>query len=150
MLVPREPIEPAPDDARAPKLRVSILVVEDNQVNQKVARLQLESLGYDVEIVCNGREALDAVAEKKFDIVLMDCAMPVMDGYEATRRIRELDAITGKHTRIVALTSQALTGDRENCLSVGMDDYLSKPVSIELLKEMIEKWLAEGAFEPLS
>lgn len=121
--------------------RKLILVVEDNIINQRVARFQLEEFGYHVDVVNNGSEALESLERLEYDIVLMDCAMPVMDGYEATRRIRKMDALSGRHTKIVALTAHSLPGDREKCLSCGMDDYLSKPVSASHLRQTLERWL---------
>jgi CheY-like chemotaxis protein len=122
-----------------------ILVVEDNQVNQRVARMQLEGLGYRVDIVSNGVEAVQAIISgNTYALVLMDCTMPMMDGYEATRLIRENDLYSGVHTPIIALTSKALAADRQKCLESGMDDYLHKPVNNQRLKQMIEKWLSES------
>lgn len=120
-----------------------ILVVDDNLVNQRIAQLQLEQLGYRVHIVNNGSEAVEAMRVQSYDLVLMDCTMPVMDGYEATMRIRDYDAEHGRRTKIVAMTSQGLASDRERCLESGMDDYLQKPVSKDRLKRMIEKWLSD-------
>lgn len=124
-----------------------ILVVEDNAINQRVARLQLEDFGYHVDVANNGAEALEALERVQYDIVLMDCAMPIMDGYEASRRIRKMDAMSGNRTKIIALTANSLAGDREKCLACGMDDYLSKPVSAVQLKETLDRWLkkANGA-----
>jgi CheY-like chemotaxis protein len=118
-----------------------VLVVEDNHVNQRIARLQLQELGCRVHVVNNGREALYATMRTDYDLVLMDCAMPLMDGYEATCKIRKQDALTGRHTVIVALTAHAMQGDREKCLSSGMDDYLSKPAGIEQLRETLQRWV---------
>lgn len=118
-----------------------VLVVEDNSINQRIARLQLQELGCRVHVVNNGREAMYATMRTCYDIVLMDCAMPLMDGYEATRKIRKQDALSGRHTIIVALTAHAMQGDREKCLSSGMDDYLSKPVSADQLREVLQRWV---------
>jgi len=97
----------------------------------------LEGLGCEVAIVGNGKAAVDAVRESSFDIVLMDCHMPVMDGFEATRAIRELPS--GQRVPIVAMTASALEGDRERCLAAGMDDYVAKPVSKEILADAITR-----------
>ena len=115
-----------------------ILLVEDNPVNQRVARRLLESWGCLVTIASDGAQALAAVSDRSFDLVLMDCQMPVMDGYEASRRLRALPA--GRNLPIVAMTAEAITGDRERCLQAGMNDYLTKPVRGMLLKAMVEKW----------
>jgi CheY-like chemotaxis protein len=119
-----------------------ILVVEDNPVMQRVALMHLEELGYRVETAVNGVEAVTATERANYDLILMDCHMDQMDGYEATKRIRENDAVRGTHTTIVALTTQSLAGDREKCLQSGMDDYMRKPVSKNQMKKMLDKWLA--------
>ena len=104
-----------------------VLVVEDNPVNRQVAVMMLSRLGCRCDIAGNGQEAIDAVAKQRYHVVFMDCQMPVMDGFAATRAIRQQEG-DGHHTRIVALTANAMAGDRERCLSAGMDDYLSKPI----------------------
>jgi PAS domain S-box-containing protein len=121
------PAEPAPGAAAPATLQV--LVVEDSQTNQFVARRFLEMLGCDVELAGNGAEAVARVQAGAFDVVFMDCQMPVMDGYEATSRIRQLEC--GRHLPIVAMTAHAMAGDREKCLAAGMDDYVSKPLKSE-------------------
>ncbi|MEW6307317.1 MAG: response regulator, partial [Verrucomicrobiota bacterium] len=120
-----------------------ILLVEDNPVNQKVGRRQLEKLGFSVEVVGNGELAVQAVHEAAFDLVLMDCQMPGMDGYEATRRIRAWEKEQGRERLpIVAMTASAMQGDRDACLAAGMDDYVSKPVKTEELEKVLAKWMA--------
>lgn len=118
-----------------------ILVVEDNSVMQRVAKLQLEELGYRVDIAENGVEALACMQRFEYDLILMDIHMTEMDGYETTRRIRENDAARGAHTTIVALTTQGLASDRQRRLDTGMDDYLHKPVTKDQMKKMLDKWL---------
>ena len=122
--------------------RARVLVVEDNIMNQKVAMLMLRELGCHVELVANGKEALDRVGADSFDMVFMDCEMPEMDGFEATREIRDL--LGDKHIPIIAMTAYAMKGDRERCLEAGMDDYLGKPVKLEDLQEVLEQWGPKG------
>ncbi len=120
-----------------------ILLVEDNSVNQNVAMRQLERLGYVVHVVSNGSEALDALQREDYALVLMDCQMPIMDGFEACRRLREREAMAGKpRLPVIAMTANAVEGDREKCLEAGMDDYLPKPVRIETLQEKLRAWHA--------
>lgn len=117
-----------------------ILVVEDNTVNQMVAQNMLKNLGYHADVAANGREALAALKVIPYDLVLMDCQMPEMDGYEATREIRVKDW-KAKNVPIIALTAHATAGEREKCLQAGMNDYLSKPVSKENLRQTLFEWL---------
>jgi CheY-like chemotaxis protein len=117
---------------------VRILVAEDNAINRKVALGQLAELGYRADVVANGREAVEALSRLPYDIIFMDCHMPEMDGYEASRRIRELNL----SAHIVALTANAMNGDREECLAAGMNDYVAKPVRITSLQAALERWKA--------
>jgi len=119
---------------------MNILLIEDNVVNQKVAMALIKRMGYSVEVANNGQEGLDRLSLETFDVVLMDCQMPVMDGYEATRQIRLREATTGDHLPIIALTAHAMKGDAEKCYESGMDDYLTKPINHGLLKERLEYW----------
>ncbi len=131
--------------AQTPKLGLKVLVVEDNLVNQEVTQSSLEVLGCQVEVRANGQEALDSLEEQQFDLVLMDCEMPIMDGYEATKRLREREKRQGGHIPVIALTAHAMDGDRERTLEAGMDDYLSKPFKLETLSAMLQKWAGRPA-----
>jgi CheY-like chemotaxis protein len=117
----------------------SILLVEDNPVNQRVASLMIEKQGFRTEVAANGLQALEVLAGNEYAAILMDCQMPEMDGYEATAEIRRLEG-SGHHTAIIAMTANAMEGDREKCLAAGMDDYLSKPLSSGALSEALERW----------
>jgi signal transduction histidine kinase/CheY-like chemotaxis protein/HPt (histidine-containing phosphotransfer) domain-containing protein len=129
-----------------------ILLAEDNPVNQDVARMILEGFGCRVDVVSDGKEAVQAAAENSYDLIFMDCQMPKMDGYEATEHIKKMDPSDNGHARshlgkppvtpIIALTAHAVKGDREKCLAAGMDDYLTKPFNISQMQEILERWLA--------
>jgi signal transduction histidine kinase/CheY-like chemotaxis protein len=125
--------------ASAPRLGLKVLVVEDNLVNQEVTQSSLEVLGCEVGLAADGEEALELLEREAWDLVLMDCEMPVMDGYEATRRLRQQEQ-GRKHLPVIALTAHALDGDRELALAAGMDDYLSKPFRLEELSALLQKW----------
>ena len=121
-----------------------ILVAEDNAANLKVAVRMVERLGYRADVAGNGSEALRALDRVPYDAVLMDCQMPEMDGYEATREIRRAER-DGRHVPIIAMTASAMAGDRERCLAAGMDDYISKPVKLHIVAAVLERWLGEEA-----
>lgn len=117
-----------------------VLLAEDNPVNQRIVIRLLEKLGVPADVVGNGREAVDAMTKRTYDLVLMDCQMPEMDGFEATAIIRNNER-NDRHTPICALTANAMEGDRERCLAAGMDDYVSKPVGLDELKARVDRWL---------
>lgn len=125
--------------------RSRILVAEDNKANRMLAIQQLERLGFAGEAVATGAEAVSAVARELPRLVLMDCNMPLMDGFAATAAIREAERGTERHTIVVAMTASATASDREACLAAGMDDYLSKPVMIADLDRALARWLPEHA-----
>ncbi|MEW6441331.1 MAG: response regulator [bacterium] len=121
--------------------RSKVLLVEDNLVNQKVAARMLEKEGCRCDIASNGLEAVEALSRMPYDLIFMDCQMPGMDGYEATRKIREMEGAGSRRTPIIAMTACAMRGDRERCLEAGMDDYISKPVSTGVLGELLGRYL---------
>jgi signal transduction histidine kinase/CheY-like chemotaxis protein/HPt (histidine-containing phosphotransfer) domain-containing protein len=137
-------------DGRQKKIDGRILLVEDNPVNQEVALGMLSIFGCQADVAGNGQLAIEAIAAREYDLVLMDCQMPVMDGYAATRALRAREKKAGSgHLTVVALTANALQGDSDACLAAGMDDYLSKPFTIQKLGDMLRKWLAaEGRSAP--
>ena len=119
----------------------TVLLVEDNLVNQKLATMLLQQLGLSVDVVDSGQKAIQAVEKNLYAMILMDCQMPEMDGFEATKAIRKLEALRGTYTPIVAVTALAMVGDRERCITVGMDDYISKPIDRQMLKIKLNHWL---------
>ncbi len=140
-------VSPAPTDidestrARAVDGPLRILMAEDNMINQKVGRLILQRAGFNIDLVGDGNEALEAHRTKPYDLILMDCQMPTMDGFEASRQIRQLP---DPQPVIIAVTANALVGERERCLNAGMDDYLSKPFQAEQLVGVVKKWAANA------
>lgn len=136
------PLSPVPvlTTVETPRSAAQILVVEDTPLNQKVVLHLLRNLGYQADAVNNGQEAIDRLCQRSYDLVLMDCQMPVLDGYEATQKLRQLEG-KQRHTLVIGVTAYAMMGDRQKCLQAGMDDYLSKPIQIRVLKELLERWL---------
>ena len=118
-----------------------ILLVEDNTINQKVARAMLEKMGYRIDIAFNGAEAVEALRQKNYGLVLMDLQMPVMDGYEATKTIRNSGKVLNSKVPIIAMTANATKEDRQQCLDAGMDDYVPKPVERKIMMNMLQRWL---------
>jgi CheY-like chemotaxis protein len=116
-----------------------ILMAEDNAINQRVGMLILERAGFSIDVAADGVETLDAHRKQPYDLILMDCQMPIMDGFEASREIRKLPL---PQPAIIAVTANALVGERERCLRAGMDDYLSKPFQAEQLVAVVAKWVA--------
>jgi PAS domain S-box-containing protein len=137
-------------DARDPASVLQVLLVEDNPVNQRLATRMLEKRGHRVVLAGNGREALAALENGSFDLVLMDLQMPEMDGFQATAAIREKERGTGGHQPVVALTAHAMKGDRDKCLDAGMDGYLTKPIRPRELDDLLESYLARRAEQPVT
>jgi two-component system, sensor histidine kinase and response regulator len=130
-----------PDNSR----RLRVLLAEDNPVNQKLAVGILAKRGHSVRVAQNGREAVEAVEEQPFDLVLMDVHMPEMGGFEATGLIRQREKANGRRLPIVAVTARAMTGDRERCLEAGMDDYLTKPMKVKDLLDIIDRLVVKSS-----
>jgi len=141
--------EDAPDktiitDAKSVVLKdANVLLVEDNLINQKIVLLSLKDMVKNIDLAGNGKEALEKFGTSKYDIILMDIQMPVMDGIIATKKIREIESLTGSQTPIIAITANALAGDRENCLAVGMNDYISKPFQVDILIQKMKVLLTK-------
>jgi CheY-like chemotaxis protein len=116
-------------------------MAEDNPINQRVGKLILQRAGFSVDLAADGNAAVEAHRANPYDLILMDCQMPMMDGFEASRQIRQLET---PQPVIIAVTANALTGERERCLQAGMDDYLSKPFQAEHLVSVVKKWIENG------
>ena len=117
-----------------------VLLAEDNEINQRITLRLLQKLGYAADAVVNGKDAVDALEKRNYDLVLMDGQMPSMDGFEATAIVRSREG-KSRHTPICALTANAMEGDRERCLAAGMDDYISKPVALDKLQRAVNRWI---------
>jgi two-component system sensor histidine kinase/response regulator len=145
------PEEPLAKASHRPMPGARVLVAEDNPTNQLVAARLLRTIGIDdVAVVASGQEAVQRLAAERFDLVLMDCHMPVMDGYQATRRLRQ----QGIEVPVIAMTANAMADDRERCLQAGMNDHLAKPVALQTMQEVVYRWLprvldAKAALERL-
>ena len=127
------------------KARARVLVAEDNPVNQRVASHMLNKLGYRCDIASNGQEAVAMLSQLPYDLVLMDCQMPEMDGYSATRAIRQREDAEGRHTPIIAMTANAMREDRARCLDAGMDGFIPKPIALEELETAMECWIPDDS-----
>ena len=136
----RKVIDQATPTDQAAHRWARLLVVEDNIANLKVAVRMVEKLGYRADVAANGTEAVRVLSEVHYDAVLMDCHMPEMDGFDATREIRKNEP-AGRHTPVIAMTASALSGDRERCLAAGMDDYIAKPIKMHVIAAVLERWL---------
>jgi CheY-like chemotaxis protein len=149
-------LEGVPDTAQSTRMRAlpvsgsrgRALVVEDNAVNQEMARAMLDMMGFNVATACNGKEGVQAAAaDPDLDLILMDCQMPVMDGLAAARAIRAAEG-AGRRVPIIALTGNAMPGDREACVAAGMDDYLAKPFSLSALRATLDRWAGRAGTTP--
>jgi len=136
-----EPAQRLAAAAEDPAVAPVVLVAEDNQVNREIVVRVLERCGYRAHAVGDGREVLDALADHRYDAVLMDCQLPGLDGYQATARLRERER-EGHRTPVIAMTAHAMAGDRERCLAAGMDDCITKPIRSEALADVLARWLA--------
>ena len=139
------PLLTANSAGQKPQFKARVLVVEDNIINQIVAQSLLEQFGISAEVAGNGEEALIALTNLPYDLVFMDCQMPVMDGFEASRQIRDANSkVRNRDIPIVAMTANTMQGDRDECIAAGMNDFISKPVETTKLQQILEQWLSEG------
>ena len=139
---PEQPLVMAHSSRELPQFTARVLVVEDNAINQKVAQGLLKKFGVQVDLAANGEEALNSLENLPFDLVLMDCQMPVMDGYEATQKIRHSESkVLNREIPIIAMTANSMQGDRDKCLAVGMDDFISKPINPNKVQEALKRWI---------
>jgi CheY-like chemotaxis protein len=139
---------PSGHHAAGPAVSLRVLLAEDNKVNQLVATQVLRSLGHRVDVASNGLEACEAIRTIPYDVVLMDCEMPELDGFEATRRIRRSDGPRAD-VPIIAMTANAMEGDRQRCLDAGMSDYVAKPFRVDVLAGTLQRWSPDHAGEPV-
>ncbi len=121
-----------------------VLVVDDHESQRQLFKLLADRIGITVHVVVNGEEALESVETYIFDAILMDVLMPKMDGLQCTKKIRELERLTGSHIPIIGVTACVMPGDREKCFTHGMDDYLSKPFTIEQISNILKKWIVQS------
>jgi hypothetical protein len=128
----------------APENRGRVLIVEDNPINQRVAVILANKLGFVADVAGDGSEALNMVRDQDYTLILMDCQMPVMDGFEATRAIRALDRPVSQ-VPIIAVTANVMEGQRDKCLAAGMNDYLPKPINKDVLRKAVDKWIPQVA-----
>jgi len=135
------------DDGALASFNFKALLVDDNEINLVVAEEILGTLGMEPDLAQDGRQAVELVSDHDYDVVFMDCQMPVMDGFEATRKIREAEDGTDRHTVIVAMTANVMSGDREKCLAAGMDDFIAKPIQIEDLSKFLSSLGALGQWQ---
>jgi len=135
------PLRKAPATAAVPsQSRGRVLIVEDNPINQRVAVILANKLGFVADVANDGSEALNMVRDQHYTLILMDCQMPVMDGFEATKAIRALDTPVAQ-VPIIALTANVMEGQRDKCLAAGMNDYLPKPINKDVLSKAVDKWI---------
>lgn len=142
--IPGADAAPLPADTPARALTGRVLLVEDNIVNQTVTKGMLQRMGVIVDTASDGEQAFRLHGQQLYDAILMDCQMPTMDGFETTRRLRKQELDGPRHTPIIALTANAMEGDRERCIAAGMDDYLAKPISRDALAQCLQRWLADS------